>query len=353
MSRLEMKMKQSRRVARGRGDRGAILVMFALLLVVLLTFAGICVDGGRAYGLNRQMQNAADAAAMAGGRALDQYQTGGGSFPVTSVYTAARDQAATDGASVASGNFTCTLFDFTRTINLGPCPMSSAGSIDTRAAAGKVTVTQTENTLIARVAGMSTYTANSDATSLIGKPTGGNGPFLMCANALGAVPNILVNVGTETNPVWQVNPAAQWPDNPNDYALWGNDIKLQGRDCGDPAGNFRGLIDQSAGPYSIPGWWETDNGNKNGPTLQMISSGAYCDSNYVVGCKLVLPLCTKGNGASGNSFQVYCVDLGLFEITSSNNHDIRGRFLGGATVAQGGIGGEADANGSRIVQLVE
>jgi hypothetical protein len=171
----------------------------------------------------------------------------------------------------------------------------------------------------------------------------------VCANALGAVPPLLINQATSGDPDWKVNPAAIGAN----YYLWGNKIKQDGRDCGDPAANFRGLIDQDSGPYSIPGWWGTSNGNKGGPTLTLINSGNVCDEDYDVGCRVVLPLCVSGNDASGNGFVGYCVDLGLFEVTNSNNNDIRGDFLGGAVVSQGGIGGEADINGSRIVQLVE
>src|SRR5262245_13909273 len=166
MSRLGSKMKQSRSAARRHDDRGAILVMFALLLVVLITFAGLCVDGGRAYGLNRQMQNAADASAMAGGRALDKYQSAvydGGSPNSSEVYTAAVEQAEADGANVDAGNFGCRLLDFNRN-DLGACPVGAGANIPSNAAGVKVTTTQTESTLLAQVAGISTYTANSDAT---------------------------------------------------------------------------------------------------------------------------------------------------------------------------------------------
>ena len=296
------------------------------------------------------MQNAADAGAMAGGRALDQLQTGV-STDVTSVYNAARNQAQTDGANVgAVGSRTSRaalrLQPDHRSrrvpdLDRGHDPVERGGRQGRGHADGA--------TFFAQVAGVSNYTANSDAMSLIGKPTGGNGPFLICANALGAVPNILINQGTDADPVWVVNPEAVW----GELQHLGQRHQAAGPRLCDPASNFRGLIDQSGGPYSIPGWWGTDNGNKNGPTLRMISSGNYCDANYVVGCRVVLPLCVKGNGAPGNSFEVYCVDLGLFQITNSSNNDIRGDFLGRATITQGGIGGEADPNGSRIVQLVE
>lgn len=52
-------------------QRGAILVMTVLFLVVLLGFSALALDLGRLYVLRTEMQNAADAAAMAAAAELD------------------------------------------------------------------------------------------------------------------------------------------------------------------------------------------------------------------------------------------------------------------------------------------
>ena len=51
-------------------ERGQALLQVALLMVVLLSFVALAVDVGNAYGRRRRMQNAADAAALAGAREL-------------------------------------------------------------------------------------------------------------------------------------------------------------------------------------------------------------------------------------------------------------------------------------------
>ena len=51
-------------------DRGQTLVQVALMLVVLLGFAALAIDGGLVYAERRHMQNAADAGALAGAREL-------------------------------------------------------------------------------------------------------------------------------------------------------------------------------------------------------------------------------------------------------------------------------------------
>ena len=56
--------------ARGANERGQVLVIFAILLVVLLGFAGLAVDVGRQNAEQRHIQTAADAAALAACRSL-------------------------------------------------------------------------------------------------------------------------------------------------------------------------------------------------------------------------------------------------------------------------------------------
>ncbi|MEN6478181.1 MAG: Tad domain-containing protein [Anaerolineales bacterium] len=51
-------------------SRGQVLVWVAVLMVVLLAIAGLAIDGGVGLSQRRQMQNAADAGALAGAREL-------------------------------------------------------------------------------------------------------------------------------------------------------------------------------------------------------------------------------------------------------------------------------------------
>ena len=48
------------------GQRGALLVLFALLLPVFFACAGLAVDLGNMYSYKSNLQNAVDAAALAG-----------------------------------------------------------------------------------------------------------------------------------------------------------------------------------------------------------------------------------------------------------------------------------------------
>ncbi len=53
-----------------RLEHGQSLILIALLMVGMVAFLGLVVDGGRGYAARRQSQNASDAAAFAGARVL-------------------------------------------------------------------------------------------------------------------------------------------------------------------------------------------------------------------------------------------------------------------------------------------
>jgi Flp pilus assembly protein TadG len=57
---------------------GSFVVTFALSIIVLLCFTVVVVDVGRALAVRNELQNAADAAALAGAMCLDRVSAGGG-----------------------------------------------------------------------------------------------------------------------------------------------------------------------------------------------------------------------------------------------------------------------------------
>ena len=84
----------------GRGNqRGSVLVWLALMIFVLLGFVGLGVDVGKAVATKTQLQNAADAAALAAASAIDS--TSGNIVPGEAIaraqIMAANNQAFEDG----------------------------------------------------------------------------------------------------------------------------------------------------------------------------------------------------------------------------------------------------------------
>jgi Flp pilus assembly protein TadG len=54
-----------------RDEEGSIWILFAILIAVIMGMVGLALDGGRLFALNNEMQDIADAAALAGARELD------------------------------------------------------------------------------------------------------------------------------------------------------------------------------------------------------------------------------------------------------------------------------------------
>ena len=65
MRRLIDHLRRAREVHRANGERGAVAVMTAVALVVLLFFAALAIDVGLMYEERAQLQSSADAAALA------------------------------------------------------------------------------------------------------------------------------------------------------------------------------------------------------------------------------------------------------------------------------------------------
>src|SRR5215467_5821525 len=68
---LHFPYKRQKPLKQRRAERGQALVIVALLMTVLIALMGLVIDSGYAYSERRQIQNAADSAALNGARDLD------------------------------------------------------------------------------------------------------------------------------------------------------------------------------------------------------------------------------------------------------------------------------------------
>jgi len=126
------------------GDRGAVAVLVALLMVPLLACTALVVDIGAAYVERRQLQNAADAGALA----------------------IAQDCA----AARAACNTMSTTATSTATANAG----ASASAVPVRVGTTvTVTATATVNYLFAPVIGVSSKSVSAKSTATWGAPVSG------------------------------------------------------------------------------------------------------------------------------------------------------------------------------------
>jgi Flp pilus assembly protein TadG len=84
-------------------DRGQIVPMFALMLILLLGSTAVVIDFGTLFASRRALQNAADAAALAGAKELEsQIVSGTGTPAGTALSWAAKNGVASAGATCPS-----------------------------------------------------------------------------------------------------------------------------------------------------------------------------------------------------------------------------------------------------------
>src|SRR5689334_21124855 len=57
-------------------ERGSIVIMTAIFMLLLFLLVGLCIDVSRIYLVRAELQNAADAAALTGARELNSGTTG-------------------------------------------------------------------------------------------------------------------------------------------------------------------------------------------------------------------------------------------------------------------------------------
>ena len=113
-------MKQFMHLSSRREQRGAVAIVVALSLAVLVGFAGLALDGGRLYVNKTELQNAADACALAASLEL----TGAPNIPTSNFpiadaagrLVATRNLVGFQGSNIAAGNVTV---EFGTSLNAG------------------------------------------------------------------------------------------------------------------------------------------------------------------------------------------------------------------------------------------
>jgi hypothetical protein len=155
-----------------RAARGQILVIVAAGLLVLVAFTGLVVDGGHAWGRQRDNQNAADAASEAGALVLAERLAG---LPRSDIDVLGAVDASVDANDVdkvgawytdllgnlldAAGGIVGSTDDAAE-VGGGPIPPAAAGV--------QADTSKTFETFLVRVIGVDTLTTVGDATSVAG-----------------------------------------------------------------------------------------------------------------------------------------------------------------------------------------
>ena len=161
-----------------QSESGQVLVIVAMSMVILVAMVGVVIDGGYAWGKQRDTQNAADAIAKAG--ALKLTENLAGKSPANTdadVLDAMQDTADLNNVTMPTSFYTN--FDGEMITNGGtPTTNESAavevgsGSIPAAAAGVRAKASQSFETFLARVIGFDQFTATTDATARSGWLTG-------------------------------------------------------------------------------------------------------------------------------------------------------------------------------------
>jgi Flp pilus assembly protein TadG len=163
-----------------RAHRGQALVFLALATLILMGAMGLALDGGYNYAQRRQMQNAADAAALAGARMVARNDgTPGKNYPVLTTVQAVAQQNGAD-----SNNVVCHYIDDDKNpfASCGDGPIPTNASNNNAPATGvQVSVSETHQTFVMRALDIPTSGTSATATArveILSTPLAG--PFTVC-----------------------------------------------------------------------------------------------------------------------------------------------------------------------------
>ena len=337
-----------RRVGRERDQRGLAVVFVALGMTMLLTVAAIVLDLGRVYVTARQMQNASDAAAMAGASTLDRMRLAGRDRSAIAAAVEATVMQTARRNGVKPELITCMLIAWDGTV-LAPCSNAAAVSL---ADGVDVSAGAVNETGFAGILGVDSLRVERQAAATIQPLIGHDAPLLVCGFDQPGMPDLLIPA-TSTIPggsAYAINPAAVSPDRGASGPVYRAHAPHVAT-CGLLGESFKG--DAGHGPFMLPDWLPIATGVRAGPIRVQIAGEPGCGLDLQLQCVLILPICSGSNGSPGAAGQMFCNLWGAFRLVAktANTQDFR---LIGSAQAIIGIGGNgyAGPNDVRLIRLI-
>ena len=160
-----------------RHERGQVLVIVALAMVTIIAMVGVVIDGGYAWGKQRETQNASDAMAKAGAGVLADNLAGvSPQNDDTDVWNAMNEVARVNDVGFPASHFTnfqgqlLTISGGLAT-GTGDAPQVGDGASPPGTMGVKAVSNQTFDTFMARIIGFNQFTTTTDATARTGWPT--------------------------------------------------------------------------------------------------------------------------------------------------------------------------------------
>jgi Flp pilus assembly protein TadG len=161
-------------------ERGQALIIGVFVIVILLVFAGLAIDGGTVFLERRFMQNAADAGALAGTRELAEKMCDEDFTPEAAdaaIWAAVKDYAEQNGVQDPADNTEAyyVKFEGTSVVQFDPPVQVGAGTLPD-GAVGVIAKTNIERrTTLMQLLGVETSNASAFATGVCGPPLTGGG----------------------------------------------------------------------------------------------------------------------------------------------------------------------------------
>lgn len=150
------------------------MVIVAGGLVALVAMVGLVIDGGYAWGQQRNAQNGADSVSKAGTIVVQHH------LAATGVAETDGDVGCAVKAASVANDVELHLAEYTDhegqlfspSIPVGPCAASGGAAIPAGAQGVRATTSRTFDTFLIRVVGINTLDAVADATAVVGVPAG-------------------------------------------------------------------------------------------------------------------------------------------------------------------------------------
>lgn len=302
--------------------RGQVIIILAFSMVAIIGMLGLAADLGYIFVGRRAMQNAADAAALAGARIVSRSTT-------TSPLSAqAEVKAIVDKNEFggASPKVDSCVYVNDAEVSLGDC----SATVPLHTTGVKVVVSETHSTFFMRAIPFAPKSASSSASStahvqILAKPPS-DGPFIVCATntvvANTSPPQTMSILTKSSDGTWIVNNGAAGKT----FLIHGPQIAK----CGVGNSSFKGFADGGSNLNKIaPTYFTYNTGTAAGQVTSNVQGIDGCQANQPVNnCVAILPIAVNdpSHPANDNNNSVWVVAYAPFYITvdpqnPSNAHD--------------------------------
>lgn len=151
-------------------ESGQVLVLTVLCMTVLLGFMALAIDVGQLYYTQRQLQTAADAAALAGALEGQQCGTTNNCIAMRNAAKSALVENGIASPTVVTQCASSTGTGLTLVVNNGPCALGSSDPNYKNSNYVEAVVTKQQPTFFARVLGINSVTIATRSEAALGPP---------------------------------------------------------------------------------------------------------------------------------------------------------------------------------------